>query len=366
LADVAAELKKLPQPRLVYAGTVHRGEGSFAGTSANGGRPREIRVLARGDVTRPGKVVAPGAIAAIHGPAAHFELPLGHAEGERRAALARWLTDRQNPLTWRSIVNRVWLYHFGRGIVDTPSDFGQMGDLPTHPELLDWLAVEFRDGGQSFKPLHRLIVTSATYRQTSSVTPEATTRGATARDTGNAFYWRMNRRRLEAEAIRDSILAVCGKLDRTMFGPSFQDFVIEKPEHSPHYQYHLHDPNDSRSHRRSIYRFLVRSQQQPFMAALDCADPSMAVDKRNPTVSPLAALALLNNQLTVAMAPHFAARVEKSDTGLEAQVTTAMRLALGRAPSPAELDRLVAFASEHGTANTCRMIFNLNEFVFVD
>jgi hypothetical protein len=366
LAQVAAELKKLPNPRLVYAGTVHRGDGRFAGTGASGGRPREIRVLARGDVTRPGKVVVPGAIAAVRGPSTRFELRSDHSEGERRAELARWISDRENPLTWRSIVNRVWLYHFGRGIVDTPSDFGQMGDLPTHPDLLDWLAVEFRDGGQSLKKLHRLIVTSATYRQTSSVTPEATAIGATAQDAGNVYYWRMNRRRLEAEAIRDSLLEISGKLDRTMFGPSFQDFVIEKPEHSPHYQYHLHDPNDPRSHRRSVYRFLVRSQQQPLMAALDCADPSIAVDKRNHTVTPLAALAMLNNQLTVAMAPHFAARVEKSAAGLDAQVTTAVRLALGRDPSPMELERLAGYAREHGLANMCRLIFNLNEFVFVD
>jgi hypothetical protein len=366
LAEVAGELKKLPSPRLVYAGTVYRGEGSFTGTGASGGRPRDVRVLARGDVTRPGKVVAPGAIATVSGLTARFDLPVGHTEGERRAALARWITDRNNPLTWRSIVNRVWLYHFGRGIVDTPSDFGVMGDLPTHPELLDWLAVEFRDGGQSLKHLHRLIVTSAGYRQTSSISPEAKASGAPAQDSGNAYYWRMNRRRLEAEAIRDSILAVSGKLDRTMFGPSFQDFVIEKPEHSPHYQYHLHDPDDPRSHRRSIYRFLVRSQQQPFMAALDCADPSMAVDKRGHTVTPLAALAMLNNQLTVAMAPHFADRVEKAAAGLDAQVTSAVRLALGRAPTPAQRDHLVTYAREHGMANTCRVIFNLNEFVFVD
>jgi hypothetical protein len=366
LAGVAAELKKLPHPRLVYAATVHRGEGSFAGTGASGGRPREIRVLARGDVTRPGKLVAPGAIAAVRGPSSRFELRPDHDEGERRAALARWISDRENPLTWRSIVNRVWLYHFGRGIVDTPSDFGQMGDVPSHPELLDWLAVEFRDGGQSLKRLHRLIVTSATYRQTSSVTQEATAMGATARDAGNVYYWRMNRRRLEAEAIRDSILEISGKLERTLFGPSFQDFVIEKPEHSPHYKYHLHDPNDPRSHRRSVYRFLVRSQQQPFMAALDCADPSMAIDKRNHTVTPHAALAVLNNQRTVAMAPHFAARVEKSAAGLDAQVTAAVRLALGRAPSPMEHERLGAYAREHGLANMCRLIFNLNEFAFVD
>ncbi|HJZ60400.1 MAG TPA: DUF1553 domain-containing protein, partial [Gemmataceae bacterium] len=223
------------------------------------------------------------------------------------------------------------------------------------------LAAEFRDNGQSLKKLHRLIVTSSTYRQVSSDNP------ANAKtDADNRYLWRQNRRKLEAEAVRDSILAVSGKLDRTMGGPSFQDFVIEKPEHSPHYEYHLHDPEDPRSHRRAVYRFVVRSKQQPFMAALDCADPSLAVDRRNQTITPQQALALLNNQLTVAMAGHFAERVEKiapDDTG---RVTAAVRLALGRDPTKAGLDALVAYTKEHGLPNTCRVILNLNEFVFVD
>src|SRR5262249_23741452 len=153
-------------------------------------------------------------VAALTALPGRFTLPANHAEGERRAALARWLTDERNPLTWRSIVNRVWLYHFGRGIVDTPNDFGKMGQLPTHPELLDWLAAEFRDGGQSLKRLHRLIVTSATYRQVSATNPDGS-----QIDAGNAYYWRQNRRRLEAEAVRDSVLAVSGKLNRQMGGP---------------------------------------------------------------------------------------------------------------------------------------------------
>jgi hypothetical protein len=366
LAEIDAELAALPPPKLVYAGTVHHGSGSFTGTGSNGGRPREIRILARGDVTRPGKLVGPGALSALATLSARFELPVGHREGDRRAALAHWLTGLKNPLTWRSIVNRVWHYHFGRGIVDTPNDFGRMGQLPTHPELLDWLAIEVRDGGQSIKSLHRLIVTSATYRQTSDIVPSAKGSGAQSIDADNRYYWRINRRRLEAEAIRDSILAVSGKLDRTMFGPSFQDFVIEKPEHSPHYQYHLHDANDARSHRRSVYRFLVRSRQQPFMAALDCADPSMAVEKRNHTVTPLQALALLNNQFVVVMAQHFAARAAQTSRELEGQVKSAFRMALARNPTEREQRTLVDYAQEHGLPNACRVIFNLNEFVFVD
>jgi hypothetical protein len=351
---------------IVYAGTVHHGSGSFAGTGASGGRPREIRVLLRGDVTQPGEVVAPGAVAAVPGLVGRFELPREATEGDARAALARWLTAAENPLTWRSIVNRLWLYHFGRGLVDTPNDFGRMGQLPSHPELLDWLAVEFRDGGQSIKSLHRLIVTSATYRQSSSPPDGPEKAAGEAIDAGNAYYWRMNRRKLEAEAVRDSILAVSGKLDGTMYGPSFKDFVIEKPEHSPHYRYDLHDPEDKASHRRAVYRFLVRSQQQPFMAALDCADPSMAVEKRNQSVTPLEALALLNNKLAVAMARHFAARLAASAENLENQINLAFQLALAREPSPSELRTLSSYAKAHGMPNTCRLIFNLNEFVFVD
>jgi Protein of unknown function (DUF1553)/Protein of unknown function (DUF1549)/Planctomycete cytochrome C len=360
-AEVRRDLAGLPAQRRVYAGTVYSGRGAFAGTGGNGGKPREIRVLVRGDVRRPGKVVGPGTVGAIKELPSRFDLPEGHSEGQRRAALARWLTDRKNPLTWRSIVNRVWLYHFGRGIVDTPNDFGRMGQLPSHPELLDWLAADFRDSGQSLKRLHRLIVTSATYRQASTPNP-----AGDRIDWSNAFYWRMNRRRLEAEAVRDAVLSVSGCLATRMGGPSFQDFVIEKPEHSPHYQYHLHDPEDPRCHRRSVYRFIVRSQQQPFMATLDCADPSLAVDKRNQTITPLQALAMLNNKLVLAMAKHFAARVEKEGNSLEARVRAAFRLALGRSPTAEEQSALTAYARQHGLANVCRVIFNLNEFVFVD
>jgi hypothetical protein len=151
-----------------------------------------------------------------------------------------------------------------------------------------------------------------------------------------------------------------------MFGPGFQDFVVEKPEHSPHYEYGLFDPEDPRGHRRSIYRFIVRSQQQPFMTTLDCADPSMQVDKRNETVTPLQALTLLNNRLMVAMSRHFAERVAGMGTTTEERVSAAYRLALGREPSEHERDSLVAHADRFRMENACRVVLNLNEFVFVD
>lgn len=361
LAETEAALAKLPVQSQVYAGTVYTGGGSFRGTGSTGGRPREIRVLQRGDVRTPLEIVGPGVPPLLPGAKTRFELNSDGPEGDRRVALAQWITEPSHPLTWRSIVNRVWQYHFGSGIVDTPNDFGRMGSKPSHPELLDWLAVDFRDGGQSIKSLHRLICNSSTYRQSS-----ANNEAYAAIDSDNVYLWRMNRRRLEAEAIRDSVLDVAGKLDLSMGGPGFQDFVIERPEHSPHYEYKLFDPEEPKSHRRSVYRFIVRSQPQPFMTTLDCADPSMSVDKRNESISALQSLAMLNNKFIVAMATHFAERLEKESPDLQSRIDRACRLCLGRAPTASEREELIEYAQQFGLPNTCRLLFNLNEFAFID
>ena len=185
-------------------------------------------------------------------------------------------------------------------------------------------------------------------------------------DADNRYLWRMNRRKLEAEAVHDSVLVVSGQLDLRMGGPGFQDFVIDKPEHSPHYEYQLHDPEDPKACRRSIYRFIVRSQQEPFMTALDCADPSLQVAQRNESVSPLQALALLNNALIVSMSRHFAARLEQPGVDLASTVRRAYYEVCGRPPSASHQDALVAYAREFGLPNLCRVLFNLSEFSFVD
>jgi hypothetical protein len=345
-------------PALVYAAaTEFAPQGQFTPTR---GKPRPIFVLQRGSEKSPREEVGPGTLACLAELPSVFDLPPGHAEGQRRAALARWITDRRNPLTWRSIVNRVWHYHFGRGLVETPSDFGRMGAAPSHPELLDWLACEFRDGGQSLKALHRRIVTSAVYRQASRH-DEANARI----DAGNRYLWRMNRRRLEAEALRDAVLAVSGKLDLHMGGPGFRAFGF-KDDHSPHYKYEEYDPDEPSAHRRSVYRFLVRSVPDPFMETLDCADPSLTVERRNETLTALQALALLNNRFMVRLAAHFAARAEASAPDLPGRVAAAHRLALGREPAPAEQAVLLDYARAHGLANVCRLLLNTNEFCFVD
>jgi len=246
-------------------------------------------------------------------------------------------------------------------LVETPNDFGRNGGLPTHPELLDWLATEFRDSGGSLKKLHKLIVTSATYRQASAGSP-----AAEKIDANNTLLWRQNRRKLEAEAVRDSVLAVSGKLDLTPGGPGWQDFVIEQPAHSPHYKYDLADPEDAKTWRRSVYRFIVRSQTQPWMTSLDCADPSMRVDKRNESLSALQALALLNNGFMVTQARHFAERLQREKPDLGAQIERGYQLTFGRTPSAAEREKLATFAQANGLPNLCRVLLNLNEFTFID
>ncbi len=362
LAKTEGALKKLPAPMRVYAGTVHKGSGNFRGTGNENGKPRVIHLLRRGDIEQPKQVVLPGTMRLAKRDKGTLELPDTHSESERRVALARWLTQKDHPLTWRSIVNRVWQYHFGAGIVATPNDFGRMGDKPTHPELLDWLAVEFRNSGQSIKQLHRLILTSATYRQSS--------RSANKHvkiDSQNRYLWRMNRRQLEAEAIRDTVLMLAGKMNNQMYGPGFRDFVLEHPEHSPHYEYHKHDPEDVKVHRRSVYRFLVRSQQQPFMNTLNCADPSQLVAKRDNTITALQSLALLNNKLMISMARHFANKLGPSSSLTDPTATNkAFFQAIGREPSAEESATLAAYADKYGLPNACRLLFNLNEFSFVD
>ena len=235
-----------------------------------------------------------------------------------------------------------------------------MGSTPSHPELLDWLAVEFRERGESLKALHRLIVTSSAYRQ-SSADDEANVRI----DAANRYLWRQNRRRLDAEGVRDAVLATSGKLDLRMGGPSVRQFAF-KDDHSPIYDYARFDVDDPDAYRRSVYRFIVRSVPDPLMECLDCADPSLLTPKRSTTLTALQALAMLNNALFVRQAEHFAERVRAAATepgGARFAWPIGLRYSASRAN---EVQMLADYAAEHGLANACRLILNMNEFVFVD
>ena len=357
LVRVQETLAEFPKPRIVYAAA------NYFETNGNfrpAWTPRPVHLLDRGSVEAPVKLMGPGAVSAVESLSSRFKIDDPNDEGARRAALSKWIIDARNPLTWRSIVNRIWHYHFGKGIVETPNDFGRMGSQPTHPQLLDRLAVEFQDNGGSFKNLHRLILTSAVYRQSSRENPRYA-----KIDSDNRYLWRMNRLRLDAESVRDSVLSITGKLDLTMGGPSVEQFFF-KDDHSPVYDYTRFDLDSPASYRRSIYRFLVRSTPDPFMESLDCPDPSLLTPKRNSTLTAIQALALLNDPLIVKQAEHFAARLRKAGNDLPNQIQEAYLLALGRVPRTDESRMLAAYARTHGLENLCRLIFNSNEFMFVD
>ena len=359
VAETRKQIDGLAAGQMVYAAsTTFKVRGNFKPTE---GKPRPIHLLARGNIRSPGKVAEPNVPALITATAGRFQLAAKHTESDRRVALAKWITRQDHPLTWRSMANRLWLHHFGQGLVETPNDFGRMGQLPSHPALLDWLACELRSGDQSIKRLHRLIVTSTVYRQASHTNPQNV-----AIDSNNRYLWRMNRRRLEAEEIRDSVLSVSSRLNLQMNGPGFYLFKLEKTAHSPHYEYHKYDPNDSRSHRRSVYRFIVRSQPDPFMTTLDCADSSQSTPQRMETLTSLQALSLMNNRFTLSMAQHFASRLQREEADLDGQVRRAMTLITGRLPAPFEQRQLTDYAQQFGLDNLCRLLFNLSEFVYID
>jgi hypothetical protein len=357
--QINQRLAALPAPQMVYAGTNDfKPEGSFKPART----PRPVHILKRGDITKAGEAARPGSLASVNGLAANFTISDPNAEGARRAALAHWLTDSRNVLTWRSVVNRMWHYHFGRGIVDTPNDLGRMGGTPSHPELLDWLAADFRNHGGSLKRLHRMIVTSAAYRQGSGHDPRAA-----AIDGENRLLWRMNRTRLDAESLRDAVLLASGKLDRTMGGPSVKQFIQTPGIHvTPNVDYLNFDVDKPENHRRCVYRFVFRTLPDPLMEALDCPDASQWTAARNLSLSPLQALALLNNKFMVRQSEHLAERVTKLAPDLPGQIITLYQLVLLRPPTEAEKQRLLQYAQKHGLANACRLLLNSNEFVFVD
>lgn len=325
----------------------------------------ETHVLLRGSTETPGESVTPGALSCL----AMLSPDLGNntlSEGERRLRLAAWITDPKNPLTARVWVNRLWHYHFGKGIVDTPSDFGFGGGRPSHPELLDWLARQLQAGGWSTKAMHRLMLTSQAYRQQSLVegAPAAGAADPHQVDADNRLLWRMNPRRLPAEALRDAILATAGTLNMAMYGPGYRDFTMEE-DYAPKYTYITADTPEQ--WRRSIYRFVIRSSPEPFMTTLDCPNPAVLTPARLTTTTALQSLALLNNEFMLKQAGYFAARIER-ETGADvtAQAQHAFRVAFGREPAEEELAASQALVKEQGLAAFCRVLFNANEFVHID
>ncbi len=359
--EIARALGELPAPTLVYAAASDfEPDGGLKPPSG----PRPVHRLHRGDIRQPRELATPGALSFLPDLPARFDLPSDADESARRAALARWLTDARNPLTWRSLVNRVWQQHFGRGLAAMPNDFGHMGEVPTHPELLDWLAVEFRDGGRSLKRLHRLLVTSETYRQAAT---SPTADRAMAVDPENRLLWRFPRRRLDAEAVRDTLLSISGRLDLRMGGPSDRQFGLQPGIHvTPKVDYAAFDLDAVAGRRRSIYRFLFRTLPDPFMEALDCPAGDQFTPVRTNGVTVQQALAMWNDAFVLRHCEHLAARLDSEAETTESRVALACVLAWGRQPDEGERADLAAYADRHGLANACRLIVNSNEFMFLD
>jgi len=320
-----------------------------------------VHLLVRGDSESPaGEPLAPAALTSLR----MLDPSLGGIdsdEGDRRAALARWITHPENPLTPRVIANRLWHWHFGQGIVDTPSDFGYGGDRPSHPELLDWLALQLKEQGWSLKSLHRMILNSKTYQQQSKYDKDA---AGVAVDADNRLLWRQNPRRLEAEAIRDAVLQVSGKLNTERGGPGFQDFTYEEA-YAPIYRTITAD--EPALWRRSIYRYIVRTTPDRFLTTFDCPDPANLTAKRLNTTTPLQSLTLYNNDFMLRQSRHFAQGIE-SEVGAIAvdQVNRAFQRSLGRLPSNEEQRLAVSFVEQQGLFSLCRTLLNSNEFVYVD
>ncbi|MFM8880564.1 MAG: DUF1553 domain-containing protein, partial [Verrucomicrobiota bacterium] len=322
-------------------------------------QPAPTRVLRRGDVKSPGDPVSPSGLSSVGPLAGDLGLAPDAPEAERRRRFADWLADPRNPLPARVLVNRVWGFHFGAGLVATPSDLGRSGAKPSHPELLDWLAREFVARGWSIKALHRLIVSSETYRQSSEAREDALTKDADA-----VFRWRFPPRRLEGEAIRDAMLAVSGQLNLQSGGPSFRPFTTS--EYGATF-YHLVDRGTPEFNRRTVYRMNINSGKEPLLDALDCPDPSVRTPRRGVTTTPLQALGLMNSSFVQRQADQLArrARALAAREEPDAVIETVWRLALGRRPNADEARLARETLRERGLPHVAWVLLNTTEFVYV-
>ena len=339
LESLLAERKTLAESAVAYAGTFSQ--------------PGPTHRLYRGEPSAPREAVAPATIAAL----GDLRLADDTPEQQRRLALARWIAAADNPLTARVIVNRIWQHHFGEGLIDTPSDYGGNGTPPSHPELLDWLAVELIESGWSLKHLQRLIVTSGTWRQDS----RPHDRGLDI-DAATRLLWRFPPRRLAAEGIRDSMLAVTDKLDATVGGPGFSAFEVEAENVRHYFPKTDFGPDDWR---RMIYMTKVRQERDAIFGVFDCPDFNQVVPKRNRSTTPLQALNLLNSPFVLQQADFLAARLQRSADSDAARVELAYELCFSRPADDQEIAAAIGFVEQAGWPALARALLNANEFVLI-
>ncbi len=341
----------------------------------SGAKPPATHVFYQGDFTQPREEIPPGFISVLDPNPASVTPPAGLESSGRRSALAAWIASPENPLAARVIVNRLWQHHFGRGLVATPNDFGFGGTRPSHPELLDALASELFARGGSLKAVHRLILNSATYRQRS--VEDAARRAV---DPENHLLWRQNPRRLDAEATRDAFLAVSGALLPKDSGPPLwppvpqhlldaQPGILEtkSDEKARERKQEWYTDAVEKADVRSIFLVQKRVLTVPFLQPFDLPDMNVSCGRRDVTTVAPQALQLLNSSFSERMALAFASRVEKeAGEGEAARVERALWLALARPASDAERRRSVEFVRRHRLVDFCRVLLNVNEFVYVD
>ncbi len=347
--DLMAERKPL-EARIKAATSAQQ---AFAGTFRT---PDDIHLLNRGDPEQPVEPVNPAVLSFL----GKRELTRDADEQKRRLALADWIASPENPLTARVMVNRIWQGHFGIGLVETASDFGRMGTPPTHPELLDRLAAAFIQSGWSVKHMHRLIVMSETYRQSSGLAVK--NRRSLEIDADARLLWRYPGRRLEAESIRDSMLAVSGQLNPKMYGRGYD--LFDKRGGLSGFNPVEHFTGDGL--RRMIYAHKVRRETEAVFGAFDCPDAGQSTARRIESTTPIQALNLFNSTFTLDQAGAFAERVKREAGNDEtAQIHRAYQLALSRNATPNELTDALPLIASNGLAILCRALFNSNEFLFV-
>jgi mono/diheme cytochrome c family protein len=347
LRRLGKEIDAVPELPLWWAGQFSKEDGPFF-------------VFLGGDPQKHGAEVKPSGLAALDNCGACYQLATSGSEADRRLALARWMTDPRNPLTPRVLANRVWHYHFCTGLVDTPSDFGYLGSRPTHPELLDWLAGRLIEHEWKLKPLHREIMLSRTYRQ-SSLYRET----AAGVDAGSRYLWRFPPRRLSAEEIRDTFLSVAGKLDDRMGGPGFRLYHYMQDNVATYEPLDVHGPQ---TYRRSVYHQNARASRIDLLSEFDCPDSASPAPTRSSTTTPLQALTLLNHSFTLDMSRFLAQRLER-DAGTkrpEEQVRRGFELLGGRAPSADETSAAVELVRSYGLPAFCRALLNSNELMYLD
>lgn len=318
-----------------------------------------FHVFTGGDPQKKGEPVAFASPAFLSEAGKGFELSATSGEADRRKALAEWIVASDNPLTPRVLANRIWAWHFGTGIVETPSDFGYMGGKPTHPELLDWLARKIHAEKWKLKPIHRLIVTSQAYRQASTFRADAA-----GIDGDSRLLWRFPPRRLSGEEVRDAMLSVSGKLDPKRGGPGFRLYKYVQDNVAT---YHPLDTPGPETYRRAVYHQNARAARVDVLTDFDCPDPAFASPRRSSTTTPMQALALFNHKFTLDMADALGVRA-KADAGgeVEAQLKRVFVLAYGRQPNAEELSAAAKVAKSHGLRALGRAVLNSNEFLYVD